>query len=332
VEQQRQLRVGLIGCGSLGTRHARGVCGIENVELAAVCDAHQEAVQALSAKIGKSPPAYTDHRRMLDKETLDAVIVVTPNSNHRDITLDAAAAGAHIFCEKPMAVTLDECDDMIEAVERAGIHFMIGYMRRFQPAFMKMKEIIDSGAIGPVRLVHTLRMQGIGKGGGADGWQYSRAGYGGLYSLYSHELDQFEWLAGKIASIEAVMNYGDNPVIEIEDTIFLGMEFADGAVGSLGCTRISPTAHFTFTVAGTKGCMTTDDYSGKGTLHVAYADKRTEELPMSDVDEYKDELVYFFRCLRDGVNPEPGARVGRRVVEVGRMAYDAFKKGKRVRV
>lgn len=325
-------RVGLIGCGSLGTRHARGIVQIEGAELAAVCDVHPESSSALLEKVDVAPTVYTDYRELLEKESLDAVIVVTPNDTHRDVVVAAAAAGVNVFCEKPMALTLDECDQMIEAVERAGIAFMMGYMRRFQPAFVKMKEIIDSGKLGTVRLLHTLRMQSIGKTGGVDGWQFVKSGYGGLYSLYSHELDQFQWLAGDIVSVEAVMSYGTDPRIDVEDTVFAGYEFASGAVGSLGCTRINPTGHFTFTVVGTEGSITTNDYGGKGILSVTYADRQTRELAMPDTDEYKEEVAYFLRCLRDGEKPEPGVREGRRIVEIGTLAYEAFEQGKRVAV
>lgn len=332
MKTENALRVALVGCGSLGRVHASNMQGMAGIELTAICDANEDSTAQLAGQVKPTPNVYSDHRRMLDRENLDALLIVTPNSSHRAITIDAAEAGVHIFCEKPMAITLDECDEMIEAVRRSKVHWMIGYMRRFQPCFAKMKEIVDGGGIGDIRLINTVRMQGITPGGGAEGWQYTRTGYGGLYSLYSHEMDQMRWLTGEISAVEAVMNYGDNPAIDIEDSVFLALEFASGAIGSLGCTRISPTRYFTFVVVGTKGCITTDDYNGKGPLYVTYEGSQTAELVMPESNEYARELEYFFSCLREGIAPEPGLSEGRRVVEIGVAAYEAAQSGRKKHV
>ena len=145
------LKIGLVGCGGLGSRHAANVESIEGAELVAVCDHERDSAEALSGKLASQPAVYDDHRTMLSAQSPDAVLVVTPNFVHSPITVDAATAGAHVFCEKPMALTVEDCDAMIEAADNAGVFLMIGYVRRFQNAYREMKRLIDKGRIGEVR-------------------------------------------------------------------------------------------------------------------------------------------------------------------------------------
>ena len=164
------LRVALAGCGGLGRAHARNVEALEGVRLVAVCDAVPESADRLAAQLESGPKAYADHRAMLAAESPDAVLVVTPNHTHSRISTDAALSGAHVFCEKPMALTVGDCDAMIRAAEQSGVFLMIGYVRRFQAAYQELKRRVDRGDIGEVTLAHAVRL-GTGAPGGVGGWQ-----------------------------------------------------------------------------------------------------------------------------------------------------------------
>jgi predicted dehydrogenase len=322
------LRAGLVGCGGLGRRHAKNADGIEGVQVAAVCDFYQASAQELAAGLTSKPAAYSDHRKMLAEQDLDAVLVVTPNYTHSEITIDAANAGVHVFCEKPMALTVEDCDAMIDAAERAGVFLMIGYVLRFYAANKEMKRQIDSGAIGEVRMAHALRL-GTGPPGGVQGWQKKRDQYGGLFSLYSHQLDLLAWMAGEIASVSAVMRYGDDPENEIEENIFIGLEFANGAVGTLGCSRIYPVGGGEFGVAGTEGAIKSAG-SGGPVISTKKGESVAIEVPRND--GLLDELVCFFGCIREGRKPESDGIAGRRVIAVALAAHESARTGRRVEV
>ena len=322
------LKVGLVGCGGLGRRHARNADGTEGVAVAAVCDVYPESAEKLASELPSRPVAYADHEVMLGEQDLDAVVVVTPNHTHSRVTVDAASAGVHVFCEKPMALTVPDCDAMIEAADRAGAYLMIGYVLRFWAAYREMKRQIDAGAIGEVRMAHAMRL-GTGPPGGVDSWQMRRDQYGGLFSLYSHQLDLLAWMAGEIESVSAVMRYGDDPENEIEESIFIGLEFESGAVGSLGCSRIYPAGSGELGVAGTGGAIKIAGGSGP-----VISRKKGESIPIevTQTDGLLDELVTFFDCIREGRRPEPDGVDGRRVVAVAMAAHESARTGQRIPV
>ena len=331
MEGEESLRVGLVGCGGLGRRHAGNVDRMEGVELVAVCDASREAAVELAASARGGPAIYQDHGRMLVEKDLDAVLVVTPNSTHSRISIDAAAARAHVFCEKPMALEVADCDAMIEAAERGGVFLMVGYVRRFQAAYQEMKRQVDAGAVGQVRMAHALRL-GSGPPGGTGGWQFRRDSYGGMFSMYSHELDQLTWLAGEVEAVSAVMRYNGDSTSEIEESIFIGLEFASGAIGSLGSSRIYPVGSYELGVAGTEGSIKITSGGGTGPLLLRREGEETCTIEVHPNDGLVDELAYFFACVRRGEKPEADGIEGRRVVAIAAAAHEAARTGRRVQV
>ena len=241
---------------------------------------------------------------------------MTPNFTHKQITVDAASAGLHVFCEKPMALTLHECDAMIEATERAGVTLMIGYIRRFQPVFAAMKGLVDEGRLGELRFAHAVRL-GTGPPGGVQGWQTRRDQYGGLFSMFSHELDQLCWYAGPVASVQATLGFGDDPHNDVEESISLGLEFASGATGFLVCSRISPVPSYEVGVAGTAGSAKIERASGPGSIQSQAMAKRQGgndrvRRVMADWGSLSD----FFDCIRQGIRPGPDGIAGRHTVAV----------------
>ena len=138
----------LIGAGRAGLIHARNIAQrIRNAQLAAVCDANPKALQEAAAEFQVSAQ-YTDYRRAVSSRDIDAVVIVTPTFLHRDVACAAAENGKHVFLEKPLAVTVAECEEINAAVDRAGVKLQIGFMRRFDEGFLEAKAILDSGRWG----------------------------------------------------------------------------------------------------------------------------------------------------------------------------------------
>lgn len=149
------IRIGVIGTGRAGLIHARAFQGhIPAARLTAICDPGPEALSAARSRLG-GVAGFADYRELLAAD-VDAVVIATPTKYHRQIAVDAAAAGKHVLCEKPMAISEDECRDMIEAAERAAVKLQIGFMRRFDAGHVHAKRLVEDGAIGEVVAVKSL--------------------------------------------------------------------------------------------------------------------------------------------------------------------------------
>ncbi|MBM4030662.1 MAG: Gfo/Idh/MocA family oxidoreductase [Planctomycetes bacterium] len=138
---------GIIGCGGMGRHHTKSLQAIEGARVAACADANAEAARELAAACN-IPDASGDYRRVLDRKDVDAVFVCTPTFTHREIVVAAAQAGKQIFCEKPLALTVDDCQAMIAACDAAGVQLMVGFVRRFDNQWCKVRELVQAGAIG----------------------------------------------------------------------------------------------------------------------------------------------------------------------------------------
>lgn len=323
------LRVGLVGCGGLGARHARNVEKLAGASLVSVCDYRQSAAVSLAGELDGAPRPYDDHQTMLAEQDLDAVLIVTPNDTHSRISVDSSAAGVHVFCEKPMALTLEDCDAMIDAAEAAGKYLMVGYVRRFQQAYQEMKRRVEEGEVGELTMAHAVRL-GLGPPGGSEGWQFKQARYGGLFSMYSHELDQLAWLAGEVRSVQAMMRFGEDPENDIEEHIFLTLGFESGAIGSMSSSRRYPVNSYELGVAGSQGAMKLTAPAGPLILHRDAGP--VVEIPIPPNDGLVDEVSYFLDAIRCGEPPTSDGYDGRRVVAIALAAHASAASGRREEV
>ena len=324
-----ELRVGLIGCGGLGSSHAKNVDEIQGAKLVSVCDFYRDSADRLAGELVGKPIAYSDPEEMLAKQNLDAVLIVTPNDTHRKISVDALSAGVHVFCEKPMALTVADCDTMIDAAEEAEKYLMIGYVRRFQEVYRQLKLRVESGALGAVTMAHAVRL-GMGPPGGKEGWQFKQERYGGLFSMYSHELDQLAWLAGEIISVQAMMKYGNDPDNDIEEHILMTLEFESGAIGSMNSSRRFPVSSYELGVAGTKGAIKLNTPSGP--LVMREMGGKSVKIDVPKNNGLVEEISYFLDCVRRKVKPESNGYDGRRVVAVALAAHKSAESGRREEV
>ena len=204
-----ELRTCLIGCGRAGMIHARNYKNkIENARMVAVVDSVEEAARAAARELGIEK-CYTDYKEILSDPEIDAVIVVAPTNLHRQIVLDCAAVGKHIFCEKPMAMTVEECDEMIAACEKHNVKLQIGFMRRFDTSFLETKRLLDSGAIGELVQIHS-NTRGPSK---PRPWMYDiKKSNGILAEVNSHDIDAVRWMAGSdMDTVYAVAGNFRNP-------------------------------------------------------------------------------------------------------------------------
>jgi len=323
-----RLRVAVIGCGAFGRHQAHLVQQIEGVELVAVCDVDRAAAETVGAERGcRTYESY--HDLLAQEERLDGVLVVTPTYTHKDICVAAARAGCHIFCEKPMALRLSECDVMLQAAESHHVKMMIGFVRRFQPVFAEMKRRVEAGEVGELKMLYALRMGGRPPAGSGN-WRRERRKVGGLYSAFIHEIDLMRWIGGEVRDVRGVNNFGTFPDTDVEDNLFMTLSFEKGAVGSLNASQVFPPGAYDFGVAGSRGAL---QYGGDvHTLRVAAHNGPTEKVTLDPADALRLELEEFVAAIREDREPCITGLDGKKALEIVLAAYRSAEEGKIVRL
>ena len=236
----RRVRVGLIGAGSMGVEIAQILRRNPALELAGVADVDARAASALADAY--SAPSWNSHRELLESCDCDAVAVSTPHNTHRDIVVEAAAAGRHIFCEKTMAINVAECHEMIAATKAAGVKLMIGHKRRFRPAYQEIKRLLDGGDFGRPLAINVAGYFGRH----IDGWWASKRACGGLLHWAGvHDVDTIRYLLGEVSLVSAVEGPKVRPELtDYADAINVAFKFRSGAAGSLQVSTFYPMATY----------------------------------------------------------------------------------------
>ena len=253
------LRVGIIGSGNMGRRHARAYGHQGRTQLVACCDIVPAAAESLADEFGGTAEASAE--AMLARDDIDAVSICTIEPAHLEAVLAVAAAGKHILLEKPMAMNLDEARAMKQAVEDAGVKFMLGHLFRFDQRCAETKRVIESGKIGQVVSVD-CRVHGTPQ-------QQDRIKQTELSIIVfrgCHGMDLMRWYTDS----EVVRVYAESLEGQLrqegyqsEDAVFCLMRFASGAVGSIEVNSHVPAGHPTagqnsITIIGTDGMIEQD--------------------------------------------------------------------------
>lgn len=212
------VRVGIIGCGHMGTIHAQLLTEDQRVQIVGVTDVRREAAERLAAELGCR--IFPDLAALLNQQP-DAVYVTTPNALHHEPVLQALKTGCHVFCEKPMATSLAKAEEIQEAVKRSGLLYQIGFNRRFAPAYCFAKERLESGFKPLSANVKMNRGELL-----SPSWVGDASLTGGfLFESTIHLLDMVRWLMGEI--VEVVCRAEANVYDELDDFSML-LTFANG--------------------------------------------------------------------------------------------------------
>ena len=253
---RKQINVGLIGAGRLGTMYAEFLTTqVAGVNLIAVADIIPERAKKCSETFD-IPKAYFSHQEINDDKDIAAVIVVATTGNHKEIVVDAAAKGKSIFCEKPMALTLDHARAMEAAVEKHGVFYQQGYMRRFDKGFAAAKRKIDDGTIGtPV----------VFRGSSRDPYLPSleylipKNSGGQILDMAIHDIDIARWYMGEISSVFSIGGVLAFPEVKPTgdtDNVIMSMKFETGNLGEIDISRNGVYGYdIRAEVLGTKGTL-----------------------------------------------------------------------------
>ena len=238
------LKVGIIGCGSIAKqRHGYEYFHNADVQIKGFYDLIAARAQALADLYGGS--VYADVDAMLADPEIDAVSVCMANAFHAEISIKALKAGKHVLCEKPMAVTMEQCQAMVDAARESGKRLMIGHNQRLAPAHKKAKELLTSGALGRVITFQSTfghkgpEMWSMDKSANTWFFKKASASFGSMADLGIHKIDLMRYLIGsEITSVYSTMKvldkkFPDGTPIEVDDNSVEILNFADGAMGTV---------------------------------------------------------------------------------------------------
>lgn len=323
------LKVAICGAGGLGRNHATNFASIPDVEVAVVFDVVADAAAALAADVGARP---TTDEADLWADEIDAVVITTPTPFHADYTIKAARAGKHIFCEKPMCRWRDQGEEMLAAVEEAGVTFMVGHVLRFFPEYIRARELIQSGAIGTVGVARTSRINTLP--GGPRSWfcNYEMSG-GVTLDMTIHDFDWLLWTFGPAQRVYSVgvpdrmptLDYGLT-TIRFQNGV---IAHAEGSWADLGQFRTS------FDIAGSNGLLRHDS-TQMATLTVqrrgveeGVAAVQVPESPAAK-SPYLLEDEHFVECVRTGAQPAISGAEALAAVELALAALRSNEAGGKV--
>ncbi len=231
-----RLRFGVLGAGRIGKIHLENLATrIPGTEVAALADVLPDELHTVAAKHGV-PLRFSDYRRVLELADVDAVVICTPTNTHYEMILDAAAAGKHIFCEKPVDLAIDKIAAINASVAKCGVQLMVGFNRRFDPNFLKVREMVKSGKVG---VPHLLRITSRDPAPPPE--NYIRASGGLFLDMTIHDFDMARYLMGsEVGEVYARANVLVDPVFERAgdwDTAVVTLAFSSGALGTIDNSR-----------------------------------------------------------------------------------------------
>jgi len=327
-----QVRFGVIGCGSMGAYLARQVGKVgPAARVVAACDIVEGKRVTLAEDLGAKPVEC--HEDLLKMDEVDAVIVATPNHLHHPHALDAARAGKHVFSEKPMALTVAHCTDMIGACRTAGVKLMVGQVLRYIGIFPVIKKAVDAGDIGVATAMFTARIQGPNWGSFSATWRdYFETTGGILFEVNVHELDFQRTILGNPIEVSA---YGADYVSvaqwDYEDMYFVNARYPGGKMSHLSAGGCAPpgVCHCRGTVYGSEGALqfTTWDEA----LLQRFGEEERALKAEPGPDAYAQELGDFVTAVVEDTEPIIPGEEGRRSIAFAAAALESARTGKPVR-
>jgi myo-inositol 2-dehydrogenase/D-chiro-inositol 1-dehydrogenase len=329
----RPVRIAVIGTGRIGSVHTRNlVRSIHEASVAAVCDIRLEVAQAVADELGIER-VVRDYHELLEDQSIEALLIATNTNTHAAIVTDCAKAGKHIFCEKPLALDLQSTDDVIGTVEKAQVKLQIGFNRRFDRSFRRVKEIVSSGEIGRPCILHI-----VNRDPKPPTYEYSATCGGMFLDMSIHDFDMVRFQIGEVEQIYAIGNVlmadylkelGD---VDID---IISLKFTNGTIGSIDNSRQCAYGYDqrleVFCADGT--AMAGNEYEntavmgdGNGFL--------SAKVPYSFIQRYADgyitEVRQFLQCVRDDQPVSPTAHDSRMAVLLGMAAWKSFRENRPV--
>ena len=331
------LGVGLIGAGKIGRVHARNLArGLRGVRLVAVADTLPAAAKEVADQLGVGA-VYQAPGELLADEAVDAVVIASPAATHAGLVEAAAAAGRHVFCEKPIALDLAAIDAALATVATAGVTLQVGFQRRFDRSFRRARELVAEGRIGRPRLVRI-----ISRDPRPGPIEYLRHSGGLFLDMTIHDFDLARFLiADEVEEVTAVGAVLVDAAIGSEandvDTAIVTLRYAGGALGVIdNCRQASYGYDQRAEVFGSEGAvMVGNEGLDRTTLVTADGARAANPKPWFQdryADAYAAEMQAFVDAVRSGRPAEVGGDDGRAPVAIALAAQRSAREGRAVAV
>ncbi|MHB1392695.1 MAG: inositol 2-dehydrogenase [Clostridia bacterium] len=336
----KKIRIGIVGLGRLGLKHAEDLAfKIPNVELLAVCSIKKEEIDYVqnnwNIKYG-----YTDYYEMIKNNELDAVAIVSPSSEHCAQIEAALEAGLHVFCEKPLGVTVEECKLAERAVEKHPDKvFMLGFMRRYDPSYAYAKQKIDEGAVGKPFLIRATSADPEKAIVGAI--KFAATSGGMFLDMMIHDIDLARWFLGSEArSIYAVGGcyaHDEFKLFKDSDNACALMQFKNDTMAMFYSGRTAPHGYHVETeIVGTKGTLRVGTTSQKNLVTIFNEHGAVQEcvsgFPERFEQAYLLEKQEFISCILENRKSEVTVYDGTKSTEIAYKATESFRENKLITI
>jgi inositol 2-dehydrogenase len=328
------LGVGVIGTGAMGRRHAENLAGLwPRARVLAVADASPTAAQSVAEAL--ECDWYADAQDLLDRTDIQAVVIAANDATHADFTIAAAERGKDIFCEKPLAITVEDARAAAAAAERAAVRLQVGFMRRYDPGYRAARDAIDRGEIGKPILFHA-----ISRDPQPPPLSYFTTPNAGGIFLNSgiHDFDLARWLmADEVQTVSAVGALLSTPELADVQPIDTGIVTLTYQSGALGIVQLSRHAVYGYDirteVGGSEGTVTIGDHRWRP-VQVLQAGGITHTMPQHWLDRFGEayalEMADWVRRMAGDLPPAVTAEDGIRSVAIALAAERSVQVGRPV--
>ena len=319
------MRVGLVGAGFMGGVHLNAYAGIPEVEVVGVADARIESAVAGAEMVGARP--YTSYEELVAAEDVEVVDVCLPTAFHRDLAVRAAGEGRHVILEKPIARTMKDAQEILEAFSADGPRLFVGHVVRFFPAYVGIKQKIDAGDLGTVGVVRTSRRSPFLLGWN-DWYADWRVSGGVLLDLVIHDFDFLRWALGEVERVYARGMLGRE--YNRLDYALVTLRFQSGAIAHLeGHWGYPAPFNYSIEVAGSKALLTVDSTEPASLQLIGGAQGEVPDLA-SGKSPYEKELEHFIHCIESGEAPIVQAQDACEALRIGLAATESVLTGESV--
>jgi myo-inositol 2-dehydrogenase/D-chiro-inositol 1-dehydrogenase len=330
------INIALVGAGRIGQVHAAHLAGrVAGARLYGIADVQAEAAERCARQHGVAL-STSDYRRLLDDPQVQAVAICSATDTHAPIIAEAAQAGKHIFCEKPIALTLESIDAALAEVERAGVRLQIGFNRRFDTSFRRARAAVERGEVGRLERIHITSRDPA-----PPPLSYVRTSGGLFLDMMIHDFDMLRFLTGdEPVELYAVADALVDPEIGAAgdvDTAVVTLRMASGAIATIENSRRAVYGYDQrVELFGSAGALRTENhYPNSATLSDANSVRR--DLPLNFFMErysesYLEEMRAFVAAVREGAPTPVTGRDGRAPVVIGMAAARSLRENRPVKL
>jgi len=330
---REEVRVALVGCGYWGPNLARNFHQLPDCKLIACCDLDEGKLARMQA-LYPGVRTATDYATLLSWSDIEAVAIATPVRTHYQFAREALLAGKHTFVEKPLTMSSPEAEELIALAQKRDLVLMVGHVFEYNPAVLKIKELVSEGEIGDLYYIYSHRVN-LGR---------VQADINALWSIAPHDVSIMLYLLGTMP-IEVSAKGARYLSDDVEDVVLVTMTFPNDVLGHVHASWLDPSKVRRMTIVGSHKMIVYDDVADEGKIKVyekgvyrktgdAYGEFQYKVhagdiyIPRIEmIEPLRLECEHFIECVRTGQRPRTDGENGRRVVRVLEAAQRSLEKG-----